>query len=298
LEQVKPSAVFLLCYYETCYLPIISAARALGIPTVDLQHGMNGTMHAAYTHFTALPASGYDVLPDWFFTWGQHSSENITRWWSSPTRHRVVVGGRWDLDPTSPLSTGEVISGIAERASRSSHRVVITMQDEPFAKELLDAMAASPSDWLWMVRPHPASARYPRASAEALSAQLDAAALHNAVVVPDQAASLADLLALADVHVTWASSSWLDAAVFGVPTVFVHPGAREQFSVELAQGMAFAEHGGDALVAQVRKLRTLRFSGPSNDPLAMVVNTERDTATRALEAVMGAASQRGVRTTA
>lgn len=278
LRALQPRAVFMLCYYETCYLPVISAARSLGIPTADLQHGMNGTMHAAYTHFTVLPPDGYDVLPDYFLTWGQLSSENITRWWNAPTRHLAVVAGRWDIDASTATHDNAAGSALTTAVASASTRIVVTMQDEPFDAELLAAMRSAPNDWVWLVRPHPASARYPRASAAALSAQIAEAKIANAVVVDHDVASLADLLQQARVHVTWASSSWLDAAVFGVPTVFVHPGAGEQFSVELALGVAYAAPGAHGLLPLVRQL--VANAAPTS--LATVVNTSRATAHAAL----------------
>lgn len=283
LRASTPSVVLLVCYYETCYLPVISAARALGIPTADLQHGMNGTMHAAYTHFTALPADGYDVLPDWFVTWGAHSSENITRWWTAPTRHKVIVGGRWDLAVVSSSRGPRLDTVTAMPSGTDGCRIVITMQDEPFDSGLLEAMRAAPTSWRWLVRPHPASARYPQATAAALTAQLQAAQVTTAEVIEDDSATLASLLRQADVHVTWASSSWLDAAVFGVPTVFVHPGATEQFSVELAQRVAFAAPRARGLQALIRGLMTQRPMAS----LADVVTTQPDTARAALRQLLG-----------
>lgn len=278
LEATRPRAILLLCYYETCYLPIISAARALGIPTADLQHGMNGSVHAAYTHFTIVPDRGYDVLPDWFVTWGPLSSANVTRWWPAPTRHQVVVGGRWDR--VHPDATPVVRSAPPPSASR---RLVVTMQDEPFEADVLAAIAAAPAEWQWLVRPHPASARYAGADAASLAAQLAGAGISNAVVVPADAASLPELLTGAQGHVTWASSSWMDAAMHGVPTVFVHPGAGEQFGAEIASGLARHAPLGRDLATIVQQLDTI-----DRRALQAVVTGDERQARDALWAIIGA----------
>lgn len=281
LEATRPRAILLLCYYETCYLPIISAARALGIPTADLQHGMNGSVHAAYTHFTIVPEAGYDLLPDWFVTWGPLSSANVMRWWPGPTRHRPVVGGRWD-SASSP-SAPDAAAAAAAASGPTARRLVITMQDEPFDAAVLAAIAAAPAEWQWLVRPHPASRRYAGADASSLAAQLAGAGIGNAVVVPADVASLPQLLTGADGHVTWASSSWMDAAMYGVPTIFLHPGAGAQFGVEIASGLARHSPLGRDLAAIVRQLEHV-----DRDALRAVVTRDEGQARDALRAVLGA----------
>ena len=251
LDMVHPRAVMFVCYYETCYLSMISACRARGIPTVDLQHGMNGTVHAAYTHWTSLLASGYDVLPDWFLTWGDASSNNLRRWWSAPTRHRALVGGRRDIDVSAPLSDQAAVAMLAERAASAARCILITMQDEPLDTQLLEEMRTAPSDWLWLVRPHPSSVRYPEATAEAATQQLSAAGVTTALTVPLEVGTLADLLQLSDFHVTGTSSSWIDAWMYDVPTAFIHPGAGMVFATEIEEGLAYFVPNGTGVNAVI-----------------------------------------------
>jgi hypothetical protein len=257
---MQPRAVLFVCWYETCYLSLISAARQRGIPTVDLQHGMNGTVHAAYTHWTALPATGYDVLPDWFLTWGGPSSDNLRRWWPLQTRHRALIGGRHDLDPAAPLSDDPQVAALALHSRAAARCILVTLQDQPLDAALLEEMRAAPADWLWLLRPHPSSVRIPEAGAEAATAQLAAAGVRTAVVVPLGLGTLADLLQLAHFHITGTSSSWMDAWVYDVPTAFIHPGAGQLFATEIADGLAyFVPHGrgvNDVIARGASGLRT------------------------------------------
>jgi len=282
LDLVQPRALLFVCYYETCYLSLISAARQRSIPTVDLQHGMNGTVHAAYTHWTALPADGYDVLPDWFLTWGRPSSDNLRRWWSAPTRHRALIGGRHDLDPTAPLTDDAQVAALAGHVRAAARCMLVTLQDQPLDAALLDEMRAAPADWVWLLRPHPSSVRIPEANAEAATAQLAAAGVRTAVVVPLGIGTLADLLQLADFHVTGTSSSWMDAWMYDVPTAFIHPGADQLFATEIADGLAyFVPHGRGLNDVITRGASGLRATG------ATVVERSPAVARRAIATILG-----------
>ncbi|MFY7949605.1 MAG: hypothetical protein ACOVRP_10370 [Gemmatimonas sp.] len=281
LDLVQPRTIAFICYYETCYLSLISAARERGIPTVDLQHGMNGTVHAAYTHWTALPADGYDVLPDWFLTWGEPSSDNLRRWWPAQTRHRALVGGRHDLDPTAPLTDDTQVAALAARARAAARCILVTLQDEPLDPILLAEMRAAPADWVWVLRPHPSSVRIPEASAEAATAQLAAADVRTAVVVPLNVGTLADLMQLADFHITGTSSSWMDAWVYDVPTAFIHPGAGQLFATEIADGLAHFVPNGRGVCALIAGEAPRRLA-----IAAAVVERSPEVARRALATIL------------
>jgi hypothetical protein len=282
LDLVQPRAILLVCYYETCYLSLISAARQRGIPTADLQHGMNGTVHAAYTHWTAVPDEGYDVLPDLFLTWGEPSRDNLRRWWSAPTRHRALIAGRLDLDPTAALTDDVQVVALAAQARAAERCILVTLQDQPLDPALLAEMCAAPARWLWLLRPHPSSVRIPEASAEAAAAQLAAAGVHSAVVVPLEVGTLADLMQMAHFHITGTSSSWMDAWMYDVPTAFIHPGADQLFATEIADGLAYFVPNGRGVNAVIAQGASgLRTTGNT------VVERGPDVARAALTTILG-----------
>ena len=67
LERVRPGAVVIVCSYgnET----LVEACRGMGIPTVELQHGMIGRYHAGYS-FPDRATKG--AFPDYFFAFGDY----------------------------------------------------------------------------------------------------------------------------------------------------------------------------------------------------------------------------------
>jgi hypothetical protein len=285
LDRVRPRAVCFICYYETCYLPLLSACHARGIPTVDLQHGMNGSIHPAYSHWTALPPHGYDVFPSDFLTWGAISSAHLTRWWpAGQGGHRVVVGGRPDLDPSAAPRWQPHAGELQVALARAARRVLITMQDKPISAAQLAEMRRCPADWLWLVRAHPNAARFPAGSAESVQGQLAAAGIGNAMIVPPAVATLEELLSVVDVHCTHHSSSWMEAAMLGVPTVFTLPGADQLFEYELADGLAWYAPDGAGMRAVIEAGRGLLRVEPG-----VVIETSRAVAEVAMTRLFGRA---------
>jgi len=63
-------------YANIDHMALISAARELGIPTVELQHGVAGKKHLAYNFLDASRENKY--LPDYFFTWGDYWTKTVS----------------------------------------------------------------------------------------------------------------------------------------------------------------------------------------------------------------------------
>jgi hypothetical protein len=77
-KQLKSSSVewvYILCYYSATLYPVIAACNELGIPTVDIQHGGIGPGHFSYDSWSQVPASGYSLLPRFFWSWDVNSAE-------------------------------------------------------------------------------------------------------------------------------------------------------------------------------------------------------------------------------
>lgn len=69
----KFRCVSLVCHYTIPGFSLIQAARELGIPSVELQHGMIGVHHKAYNFIENSNTGKY--LPDYLFTYGEYWNE-------------------------------------------------------------------------------------------------------------------------------------------------------------------------------------------------------------------------------
>lgn len=85
--------IFLPAWYFPDMMGIIASAKQLGISTIEVQHGKQGKLQAAYSGWNYFPENGFLNMPDTFWSWGKKSIHNILR--SSPDRkfHKPVLGG-------------------------------------------------------------------------------------------------------------------------------------------------------------------------------------------------------------
>jgi len=264
LDHVQPRVVFVVCYYDRRVLAMVAACRARGIPVVDIQHGKQGIYHGAYTHWTRWPEGGYELLPDFFWLWGEASRRNIAC--SQPPdlkRHRPVVGGsRWlalwrggDAFPPEPAPAAWL-----SEVGKAARVILVTLQpiDPPIPPCVREAVQRSPADWLWLFRVHPQR----RADIPKLSASLAAAGggrfeFEHASTVP-----LYALLRITHRHVTCWSSVAFEAPAFDVPTMIVHPSGQSLYAEDIAAGRFTFTQSAEDLLAWVESAPKVNEAEP------------------------------------
>ena len=263
LDHLQPRVVFVVCYYDLRVLPLLAACRERGLPTVDIQHGKQGVYHGHYTHWTRFPEGGYELLPDYFWVWGEASQRHIAQ--GQPAnliRHRPVVGGnRW----LALWRKGDAFPPDAEQAAwladvRAAKRVIlVTLQpiDPPIPAAVRDAIQRSPADWLWLLRVHP----HRRGDIPKLAAELAGGGrveFEHASSVP-----LYALLRVAQRHITCWSSVAFEADAFEVPTMIVHPSGASLYAEDLAAGRFQYTEDAAALIAWIADENPTRANAES-----------------------------------
>ena len=237
------------CWYSWQGVAAAAAAYDLGIPVMDLQHGIQGPNHFAYAQW-AGPADGvYEVMPTHYWTWGEEDRRNLLA--SNHTissSDSVLPGGNLWLHDWLRSAVPEMESAIADArriVGNAERAILVTLQKEvPYQGVLTEALAASPPEWLWLIRPHRQAARAPQQIHQELSA-LTAAEVR---VLEAMDLPLYALFHAVQNHVTGFSTCALEALPFGVPTVLVHPVGRDEYRFSIAAGvMLEAGSGGELL---------------------------------------------------
>jgi hypothetical protein len=217
LEEVRAKAVFVVDHHLVTMALHLASHRS-GIPTIEIQHGLINPSHWAYARWGEVPADGFELLPDYVWTWDARSAKNIAR---AGGQCRPLVGGnlwleRWTSgDDPLVQRTDRQLSAASPIDGR---RVLVTLQtgftDERKILDLRDAMARRP-EWTWWVRLHPVmSDQEVQTVREGLQTVLPFEQVRWATDQP-----LYSLLRNADVHHTHNSSATLEAMRFGVPTI-------------------------------------------------------------------------------
>lgn len=244
LETVEPALAFVVTWYAGLGPAFALACRRRGILCVDLQHCPQDGAHKAYTWF-ALPPNGYKMLPAVFWNWTIRDHDNIQSWAGRLAQpwHRGFHGGhlqiRHFIGDVQTRRTALPESAIQAGAGRNFEReILIALQPIPGNRHIWEALAAqieqSPLTWRWWIRRHPAS--LPRQDAE-FGRLLS---LRGANIVTDGASELTlpDLLERVDVVLSLASGASAEAAMFGVPALFLSTAAGDHFSGMIARGEA------------------------------------------------------------
>lgn len=242
IERLAPAVGLTFGWYGVEGMAFGLACARRGVPVVDVQHGLQGPLHPAYTRWR-LPPEGYELLPDLFWTWSEADAQRIASWAAASRRHRSVAVGNLLVDAVlrdPGLPDGEPLPAPA------SLEVLVALS-APALPELVEAaIAASPREWRWWVRVHPAQlATVPEV--ERRLALLVSEGRRVEVRLASEA-SLYTLLARTHVVLTEVSSAIVEAAHFGKRAVLCHPLGAEHFADRVAAGKAALATGSGAEV--------------------------------------------------
>jgi hypothetical protein len=202
--------------YGRAAYPAIVAAKGTGTPTVEQQHGLIGRNHIAYLLPRDLARRAERPLCDVMAVWGEH------------TKHFLVEKGVYEPEqvvicgfPRIDALLGELPPAAETRArlglSQSDPVVLYTSNGfaEDLIPDILDGIGAMPvpSRVHWLVKLHPREKTRPQWEAGARRRGLDK------VRVLEGEFDFYALLAACDLHVSFASTTLIEAAVLGKPNL-------------------------------------------------------------------------------
>ncbi|MEP7294596.1 MAG: hypothetical protein ABI702_00280 [Burkholderiales bacterium] len=249
LRKVEPRAAFVVCYYSLEAMAFVRACRHLGIPVTDLQHGVQGEGHGAYAGWGQVPAQADELLPDYFWVWSQWEADAITAGLDTARVCRPVVGGNpwmdfWTLDghPDTTAASASARSLLDLAGERPV--VLVTLQfglsDGLQLDPLRHLISLCGDQFAWWVRLHPAMGE------RRDEVRTKIGGMEGAPVWLDQPSDLPlpALLRHARVHLTHSSSTVIEAACLGVPSIVTSESGRDLFGPYIEQGMARVEVGG------------------------------------------------------
>jgi hypothetical protein len=267
LAAIRPSVGMTSGYYSAENMGFIRACRRLGILTVEVQHGVQGDQHFAYRPWLGLPPDGYDTLPELFWSWGQAEHDTIESWTGNHrSSHRSIIGGNPCLhiyDGKGHSLRTRIADRIAALQSKRAKGLNILFTVQAFydlPRTLLEGIRTSTPDWTWWIRVHP---QYWETRAP-LKHFFEQEGLANVLIDEPSDLPLVSLLENMDVHVTEFSSSVLEAATLGVPSVVINPMGLRLFPHLAATGVVTLAESGPELLQhisrQYEKVRELRHN--------------------------------------
>ena len=257
LDVIKPKFVFVVCYYSLVNMALLSVCERKGIPTVDIQHGVQGHFHLAYGSWSRVPSYGYNVLPNYFLVWSEEEKNAIGDWSrKAGGQHRALVAGNLWLeswrDSNSPQRAWfEPFLQKYLVRPEGKVRILVTLQPICYPPAWFFAYLKKNSSRfdVW-IRLHHTMIEKQRDVEKLIKLyELTDANLMEATELP-----LPGVLLLSDIHITLFSSVVIEAAQFHVPSIVMDPDHAHYYDSYLADGKcytAFSEEELDRVLAAI-----------------------------------------------
>lgn len=241
-KKLRPKVVFVPAFHMCP--PLISAARELGILTVDIQHGIQVGWNPLYNDWNEAPSNGYRALPDYFMVWSSKEFENIRSVfpWSEP----LMIGHTW---LARQLRVGEQLSsGLRNSLNKRNVNILVALQLHVEVPEWLVTLVRSlPDECNLLVRNHPKALRKFKAS-DFYEFNSGAAIICGPEL---DAAPLAPLLSEVGSVISEGSSVSAEAELFGCCIFLVGDIARSNYGAEVASGKYFVFEDADKFYEKV-----------------------------------------------
>lgn len=261
--------ILLAAWYFPDAMGLIAAAKHYGIQTIDVQHGKQGRYQGMYSWWTSIPDSGYQVMPDLFWCWGEPSRQHILA--SSPDRnvHKPVVGGYpWPGFYQRFVSTSGTDSQQRDRRDDNSGgtRILFTLQgrsgahQEPIPDWVIDGLKSWPGEIEMRFRIHPnAKSDWDYCRKRLSSVEKERYSFS------DPRRDLFGEMLWATHHITAFSSCCYEAEIFKVPTLLFGQDGQEIYSEEITSGrFSWTDGSGQSLSTWLSKEHSKQsYDGPA-----------------------------------
>ncbi len=232
LSIIKPKAVFGLCFYHGSIMALFAASKELNIPTIEIQHGPVSSLHPAYSKWSNVPKTGYDMLPEIFWAWDEESKKDILSGLGSNKMTQVENYG----NPWHQYWFRNNLKG--ESALKGKNVILYTMQPlENYLDDfVIDAIKKTCRNYDWWIRIHPQQLLLKEEIIDFFIQKeiIDLINFDDATNIP-----LPIILKHIKIHITKTSGTTLEAIQFGIKTILIHELGKEYYLDLLNQGKVF-----------------------------------------------------------
>lgn len=250
LIGIKPKKVFIVDYYNFNNMALINACNKLGIQSIDIQHGAQTAVHAAYANWTSIPENGYNLLPSVFLVWSDREIKLLKEW--------LVVS-------QSVYKTGDLMNVIYKRLGlemgkmdehvknwttqmKGRINVLFTLQyGLVYDEEMYRVISQTQYEYNWLIRLHPVDLNPERISF--FQNELNRHGITSYEMMFTSQAPLVSILKNTDIHVTHSSSTILEALRYGIKSIVINEYGKQFYADSLQNEDIIYCPPGDGLIA-------------------------------------------------
>ncbi len=258
LKIVRPQFVFVVSYYGFTGMAMCHACNYLNIKTIDIQHGVQGSVHPAYGSFFKIPISGYNVMPMNFFNWTGKDAEAINSWAVKTRNIKAYVVGNMAQkvfqQKSSPV--GEYFDIQFKdyyNALNDKYFILMTLQNQYIIPDLyINLINKSPNNMFYLIRFHPGSSEKEKNMIRnKLKKKINQASyeIEHASNIP-----LYTLLRNVQLHITQYSSVVIEAADYKVVSIVTDPRGKNYYNDYITNNEAYYSEDLSSILMLQQKL--------------------------------------------
>lgn len=222
LKKNSAKLGLVISYYNPQGFAYNRACRKLNIPVMDIQHGVQGKTHLAYSRWTKLSKQSYNTLPTHFWCWTNHEPKEIEKWAGKNT---CTEGGHPFIEffnSTNKYFQKEKKNFI-NLINSNLPTLLVTLQTDLLEKEyepLFSVINKTYNTFNWVLRLHPVVLKSKK-RLDRTKKMFDFFGTSFKNVLTFSKLPLPIILAKTDLHITVNSSVVIEAAQYNIESILL-----------------------------------------------------------------------------
>lgn len=237
LKKGNPKLVVITNWRNMKEMALTMAAKKLGIPCIEVAHGYYGQDCFSHFGWKMQPQNGYELRPDFYWCWTKKSAEYMNK---ELIMGKAIAGypphiyAWFNGKKNNYLDEEKILKKILPPQKKI---ILVTLNHvisrEKYPSWLLNVVHDTKNEFFWLFRKHD---NITRSGQDILCDEID-----NLPNVEWKKSSLFPLMLLlenADIHVTYDSSTVIEAAVMGLHSIVLSEMSRDRFTEQFENGEA------------------------------------------------------------
>jgi hypothetical protein len=256
LNPDKTKMALLVSFYSDRGMALIKACKDLGIKTADIQHGIQGELHAAYGNWINVPSNGYNTMPDTFLVWSEVEAKAN----QASTIIGNVFESKWYSNDEIVTSFDQEILSISKKLSADKNILFTVQYGIKYIPDLFELIKNTQCEFNWLIRFHPLTSIEEKNDFIKMLKSYDVV---NYEFELSTSLPLYSLLRNVSLHITHSSSTVLEALNFNVPSLLIDKFGREYYSEYLGSQVKY-ESLIEKQVSSIKELSLLTYKEMGN----------------------------------
>lgn len=265
LIRKKIKVVFLKCWYSIEGHALSLACSEVGIPVIDVQHGVAGNgYHDAYNGWKKFPSnSSYELLPSFFLCWTWEDKYSIDSWATNHVKAFCVGKSiEYSMKKIEQLTDANYLKYF----TKGKKVILFSLSwGEDVPEWVVNFIKNNNKEYVWLIRYHPHIDIYQKKFTNALNGS------ENIIIEGVENIPLEMLLPRCYCHITMYSSVVIEANFNGKMSIVVHKDSEYMYGDLIKKGTVLKAYSPEELGMSLQKIQNKRSDIFRKDDLKQVI---------------------------